>query len=171
MLDDGKLDKGCKRGFPTPFNSLCYFLKLDLIFPNSKLIGGYHQTFLKDYDVHEIDCVSGAFFLIKKDVFRLINGFDEQFFMYAEDVDLCFRLKKLGFKNFYYGLKKVKHLKAQHRAKDLKIVKCFYDGIELFYSLHYQKQYCFLVNFLVKFGIKVMFFIAKIKFKIRNLIK
>ena len=168
VRENGEFDAGCKRGFPTPFNAACYYLKLDKIFQNVKIFGGYHRTDLKENCVQEIECISGAFFLIKKEVFHEIGGFDEKFFMYGEDVDLCYRLKEKGFINQYYGVRSVKHLKAKHRKKDLKIVKCFYDAMVLFYDLHYREKYGFFVNLIVKLGIKIKFNLHKIKFNLKR---
>lgn len=165
LLENGKLDAGCKRGFPTPLNSLYYFLGLSKMFPNSKRFGAYQQTFVEEKAVVEVDCISGAFMLIKKQVFSLVGGFDQDYFLYGEDVDLCYRLKQNGFKNIYYGKVFFLHFKGQSGKKDLKALKSFYKSMEIFYLKHYKKRYCFFVYWLVKLGIALKLWIAKRKFK------
>lgn len=165
LLENGKLDAGCKRGFPTPLNSLYYFLGLSKIFPNSKRFGAYQQTFIDEKDVVEVECISGAFMLIKKDVFNLVGGFDEDFFLYGEDVDLCYRLKQKGFKNIYYGKVSFLHYKNKSGKNDIKVLESFYNSMNIFYDKHYKNKYPFVVSFIVKMGISLKKFIAKIRLK------
>lgn len=165
LLENGRLDAGCKRGFPTPLNSLYYFLGLSKLFPNSKRFGAYQQTFVDEKETVEVDCISGAFMLIKKEVFNLIGGFDEDYFLYGEDVDLCYRLKQKEFKNIYYGKVSFLHFKGQSSKKDIKALESFYKSMEIFYKKHYKKHYCLLIYWLVKLGIFLKFCLAKIKFK------
>lgn len=165
LLESGRLDAGCKRGFPTPLSSLYYFLGLSKIFPNSKRFGAYQQTFIDEKDVVEVDCISGAFMLIKKDVFNLVGGFDEDFFLYGEDVDLCYRLKQKGFRNFYFGKVSFLHYKNKSGKNDIKVLESFYDSMNIFYDKHYKDKYSFFVGFIVKFGIFLKKLIAKRKLK------
>ena len=161
LLEDGSLDKGCKRGFPTPLSSLYYFLGLSKIFPHSKRFGAHQQTFIDEKDVVEVDCISGAFMMIKKEVFEKVGGFDEDYFLYGEDVDLCYRLKKIGYKNIYFGKVSFLHYKNMSGKKSLKVLESFYDSMQIFYDKHYKKKYPFFVNFIVKVGIKLKKSLAK----------
>ena len=103
LLKDGSFDHGCKRGFPTPFNSLCYVLKLDKMFPKIQKFGGYTLNYLSPDETNEVDSVSGAFMLIPRRVIGKVGLFDESIFMYGEDIDLCYRIKQAGFKVVYYA--------------------------------------------------------------------
>ncbi|MCD8089639.1 MAG: glycosyltransferase family 2 protein, partial [Clostridiales bacterium] len=103
LLEDGTLDHGCKRGFPTPFNSFCYFLKLDRLFPQNKAIGGYRLTYIDEMETAEVECVSGSFMIMPKEVFWETEGFDENIFMHGEDIDLCCRIRLSGKKIVYLG--------------------------------------------------------------------
>lgn len=112
VLSDGAIDLSCHRGFPTPANSLAYFIKLEQTFPNIKLLSGYHQTW-KDFDTtHQVDAVSGASMFIRALVVKQIGYLDERFFMYAEDIDFCYRSKLAGWKTVYFPHAKVLHLKG-----------------------------------------------------------
>ena len=146
ILKDGSLDHGCKRGFPSPSASLYYFLHLDKIFPKSKKFGAYRLSYLNNDEIHEVDAISGSFLIINAKLFFDINGFDETFFMYGEDLDLCFRVKKRGFKIIYYPLTSVTHLKGQSRFNKNKFVLYhFYNAMVIFYNKHYKSKHNFKI--------------------------
>lgn len=164
LLPSGKLDPASHRGFPTPWNSLTYFLKLEKVFPHLKWFGGYHQTY-KDFSLpHEIDSPSGAFFMIKRAVVDQIGLLDESYFMYAEDIDWAYRAREKGWKAMYYPASSVIHHKgissgikshsvkisASELATRRRSIEAFYDTMLLFYKKHFQKRYPFLVNWVVK---------------------
>ena len=93
VLPNGKLDKACKRGFPTPEASLFYILKLDKLFPGSKKFGKYNLTYIGDDEISEVDSLVGAFMMVRFGVIKEIGLLDEDFFMYGEDIDWCMRIK------------------------------------------------------------------------------
>ena len=155
-LPDGKIDPASHRGFPTIWNSLCYFIKLEKIFKNipvlNRIFGGYH---LVNYDlqtIHEIDSPTGAFYLTRKSILDKIGGFDEAFFMYGEDLDLSYRIKELGLKILYYPLYKVFHLKyasGLNHGNDKtrsQIKNHFYNAMRVFYKKHYHHKYPSILN-------------------------
>ena len=92
-LADGSIDPACHRGFPTPWASLTYFIGLERLFPSTRLFGQYHQGYKSMGETHDVDCISGAFFLIRRSVIDTIGLLDEKFFMYGEDIDWCFRIR------------------------------------------------------------------------------
>ena len=161
LLPDGSLDDGCKRGFPTPLSSLYYFIGLSKKYPNSKKYAAYKQTFIDEHSIADVDCISGAFMLMRKEVFKFVFGFDEDYFMYGEDVDLCYRLKQKGFRIVYYGKVCFTHLKGESGANSLFVLKHFYKSMQIFYNKHYKRKYCCFVGLLVKIGIKVKYFLAR----------
>lgn len=177
-LADGALDLACHRGFPTPWNAIAYFLKLEQLFPDIKLFSGYHQTW-KDFDrVHEVDAISGACFLTRKKVIEEVGLLDESYFMYAEDIDWCMQIKKAGWKIFYIPQVKITHFKkrsgrskseglpvsAETRELRAKTITYFYDTMRIFYDKHYRQVYPKWVRTPVLLGIKIF---TKIKL-IRN---
>jgi GT2 family glycosyltransferase len=155
LLPDGTLDHGCKRGFPTPQSALYYFLGMDRRHPESRKYGAYRQTFLDEHETSEVDAVSGAFLLMPRRLFEALGGFDEQFFMYGEDLDLCYRVKQAGRPVVYFAGASMTHFKGQSglSGKSPTIIYHFYHAMTLFYKKHYRKRYCFLVNWIVYAGI------------------
>ncbi|MDP3974570.1 MAG: glycosyltransferase family 2 protein, partial [bacterium] len=123
MLTNNKIDPASHRGFPTVWNSFCYFSKLERVFGKipgiNRLFGGYHITYKSLNKIHEIDSPSGAFYLTRKKILDTIDGFDDKtFFLYGEDIDLSFRIKELGYKILYYPKYSVLHLKSVSGLKN-----------------------------------------------------
>lgn len=167
ILSNNQVDLTAHRGFPTPWASFkYYFLKDD---------SDYHLSKSDFSGPHEVDAISGAFFLTKKSVLDKTGFFDEDYFMYAEDIDLCFRIKKMGFKVMYNPLLKVLHhkgvssglkkltqgvssatLETKKRSLD-----AFYQTMEIFYRKHLARDYPFFINWLVYFGINLKWRLAK----------
>lgn len=170
VLPDGSFDHGCKRGFPTPFNSLCYILGLDKIFPNNKKFGGYRLSYLSIDENHRVDSVSGAYMMIPRAVYEKTGGFDEDIFMYGEDIDLCFKIKELGFYVVYYAEVFMIHLKGQSGLKTNNpvVLKYFHDGMRIFYDKHYKNKYNKLVTFLVHTAINLRYGLLLLKGRLKN---
>jgi GT2 family glycosyltransferase len=145
---DGKIDPASHRGFPTPWNSLSYFLSLEKLFPQSRLFGGYHQGWKNLKVPHEVDCISGAFFMVSGDVIERIGMLDERFFMYGEDIDWCLRIKNAGYKILFFPEVRTLHLKRQS-GRENKIDQTvknnsrrqFIETMGQFYSKHYLSKY------------------------------
>ncbi len=167
LLADGTLDHGCKRGFPTPMSSLYYFTGLDKKFPENKKFGAYRQAFVPETAIIKVDVVTGAFLMMPRHVFDTLNGFDESFFMYGEDIDLCYRIHQLGYQVVYYGKTTITHLKGQsglHKSSK-KVICHFYDSMKRFYHKHYQKKYNPLVTAAVYGGIQLKYWLTLARMK------
>ena len=157
-LPDGSLDKGCKRGLPTPLNSLCYFLKLDTVFQNCPVCEGYHMTYLPERKAAFVEAISGAYFMIKQDKFRSLGGFREEYFLYGEDVDLCFRIKQNGGKILYCPKAQYIHFKGKSGVKkgNKRAICEFYRSMLIYYRLNLIDKYPRLVSNLVSVSILAM---------------
>lgn len=161
-LPNGSIDPASHRGFPTLWRSFCYFLGLEKIFARipflNQIFGGYHLIHLDMKKIHEIDSPTGAFYLAPRNVLIHVKGFDEDFFMYGEDLDLSFRIKQEGYKILYIPQYSVVHHKGQsgiqNKGNDLirkKIRKYFYEAMTIFYKKHYSQMYPSLLNRFVYF--------------------
>ncbi len=95
---DGTLQLACRRSFPRPWVSFTKVVGLSKMFPQSKLFAKYNLTYLDENDSNEVDAISGSFMMLKKEVYEKVGGFDQDFFMYGEDLDLCYRIQQAGYK-------------------------------------------------------------------------
>ena len=153
VLENGDLDKACKRSFPNVKNS---FFRLFHIPTNSK-DDNYNLDDLPDGEVYEIDCLTGAFMFVRKETLDEVGFLDETFFMYGEDIDLCFRIKNAGWKIVYYGKSKIMHLKgASSKKQKSKLIYEFYRAMYIYYKKHHANESSFIVNIVVYIGIFVL---------------
>lgn len=149
-----------KRSVPDMFNS---FEKLFTNFKknNSK---SYYRCDIDECVVAEVEVVTGAFLLVRKEVYQEAGGLDEAYFMYGEDIDLCYTLLRKGFKNFYYGKASILHHKGESTVKDEVYLERFYGAMHIFINKYYKNpkplQYSFL-----KAGLNLRHKIEKIKLK------
>lgn len=152
ILPDGTLDHACKRGFPTPKASLYYFLKWDK--KNPQKYGQYDALYLGEDEVGEVDALMGAFMLMPKRVLDEVGLLDEAFFMYGEDIDLCFRIKEAGYKILYYPKAYITHFKGGSSTRRRhKVIYDFHEAMWIFYKKHYYKSKAMWINLLVFIGI------------------
>jgi hypothetical protein len=153
LLENGELDKACKRSFPNVKNS---FIRLFHIPAKSK-DDNYNLTDLPDDEVYEIDCLTGAFMFIRKDALDRVGLLDETFFMYGEDIDLCYRIKQGGWQIVYYGKSKITHLKgASSKKQKSKLIYEFYRAMYIYYKKHHANESLFIVNWAVYLGIALL---------------
>lgn len=147
LLASGKLDHACKRGFPTPEASLYYILKFHKLFPASKRFGQYTLNYLPIDEINEVDALTGAFMMVRKEVIDKIGLLDETFFMYGEDLDWCFRIKEAGYKVIYYPEAVTIHYKGgSSKRKRYKTIYEFHRAMYIFYNKHYRSKYNFVVT-------------------------
>ena len=141
MLDEkGKFLKESKRGLPSPSASFYKLFGVTAIFPVSKTIAKYYQGHLPENENNLVEVLSGAFIMIKRAVFEKVNGFDEAFFLYGEDIDLSLRISQLGYKNYYLGKISIMHLKGGSTTYNYKYVDDFYGAMKLFVKKHYNDK-------------------------------
>ncbi|WP_370900373.1 glycosyltransferase family 2 protein [Chryseobacterium gossypii] len=149
-----------KRSVPDMFNS---FEKLFTNFRknNSK---SYYRNDIDENENAEVEVVTGAFLLIKKEVYDKVGGLDETYFMYGEDIDLCYTLLRNGYRNYYYGEASILHHKGESTIKDEVYLDRFYGAMHIFIDKYYKKtkplQYSFL-----KAGLKLRHHIERIRLK------
>lgn len=133
-----------KRNIPIPSVAI----KKILGFSNS-----YYANNIGEFDTGSVPVFVGAFMLIKKHVYLDVGGFDEDYFMYGEDIDLSYKVEKAGYKNMYNGSISVIHYKGESTLKDKTYAKRFYGAMQIFYDKHFKSNRLF--DTLVWFGIKL----------------
>ncbi len=155
MIDGaGNFLKESKRAFPSPLTSLYKLSGLSSIFPRSKTFAKYHLGNLSENENHEVDVLAGAFMMIPKKILEIVKGFDEDFFMYGEDIDLSFRIQEAGFKNVYFTGSPIIHFKGESTRKgSLNYVKMFYKAMSVFVKKHYQSTAAKLFYFTIQAAI------------------
>lgn len=164
VLPNGELDKACRRGFPTPSASFYYAFGFSKLFPNVPRFNQYQLGYLDPDESYPVDCLVGAFMMVRREVIDQVGGLDEEFFMYGEDIDWCYRIKQAGWEIYYYPKTSIIHYKgASSRRKPFKIVYEFHRAMWLFHRKHYKKKYLPLVNGLVYLGIGIKLLMALIK--------
>jgi GT2 family glycosyltransferase len=155
LLPDGSMDPACHRGLLTPWVAFSYVLKLEKLFPKTQLFGEYHQGYKPLYNAHEVDCISGAFFMVRESVIRKVGGLDEDYFMYAEDIDWAYRIKKAGWQIWFNPSVTILHKKKQSgranilRARRVTTEIYFHEYNWLFFKKHYAATSNFFTRFLV----------------------
>ncbi len=157
MIDgSGRFLRESKRAFPSPLTSLFKLSGLTKMFPRSRLFARYHMGNLNENENSEVDVLAGAFMMMPKKIIDILNGFDESFFMYGEDIDLSFRVQKAGYKNFYYAETTIIHFKGESSKKDsFNYVRLFYGAMSIFVKKHYGDGKGGFFNFFIQGAILV----------------
>lgn len=153
VLPDGTLDKACKRSFPDVNASFYKMTGLSYLFPKSKRFGKYNLSYLDENAVHEVDCLTGAFMLVRSEAINQVGLLDEKFFMYGEDIDWCYRIKSSGWKIIYYGNALIIHYKGTNRKQKNKLIYEFYRSMLIYYNQYYRDQNHLPLQALIYMGI------------------
>ena len=155
MIDgNGQFLPESKRAFPTPWVSFCKIFGLSKLFPYSRAFAKYHLRYLDEFQPHAIDILAGAYMFCRTDLLQKIGGFDEDFFMYGEDIDLSYRMVKEGYQNWYLPVNML-HYKGESTKKDsMRYVKVFYEAMLIFYRKHFPRFRAVVYPF-IKLGVLV----------------
>ncbi len=133
LSQDGTFQKQCHRGLPTPINAFGHFTGLSRIFPHNKKLSSYYMGWLSPEEEHEVDAISGSCFFIPTALFRIIGGFDETFFMYGEDLDICVQVRNKGKKVWYSPITKIIHFQGRSSTqRKLRSRIAFYNAMIIF---------------------------------------
>lgn len=153
MLDgNGNFLPESKRSLPTPWVSFCKIFGLSALMPHSRLFARYRLLYLSKDKPHRVDILSGAFIFAKSEALKAVGGFDKDFFMYGEDIDLSYRLTKQGYSNYYVPTTII-HYKGESTKKDsIKYVRIFYQAMIIFFNKHYP-NYSGIASFLIRAGV------------------
>lgn len=149
-----------KRGLPTPRDAFYKIFGLSRLFPRSKRFGRYHLSYLDKDQLHEIEILSGAFMLMRKETLDKVGLLDEAFFMYGEDIDLSYRIVLGGYKNYYFPGTRIIHYKGESTKKSsVNYVFVFYNAMIIFAKKHFSSKnariYSFLINLAIYFRASV----------------
>jgi len=147
-----------KRGIPTPWVAFTKICSLYKIFPKSKYFNQYYAQHLSENETGEVEILVGAFMFLKKELYDEVGGFDEDCFMYSDDIDLSYMVLQKGKTNYYFNETTVIHYKGESTIKDGTYMKRFQEAMEFFYKKHFKVS--FLFSAFMKIGI-VFFSVIK----------
>ena len=145
LRTDGSFALESRRGLPTPFVAFCKMSGLTRLFPYSRVFGRYYMRYLDEHEVNDIEVISGAFMMLRREAIDKVGMLDETFFMYGEDIDLSYRLLKAGYSNVYIP-SPILHYKGESTEKSsFRYVYTFYKAMQLFFNKHYR-HYSLLIS-------------------------
>ena len=169
----------CARNFPTLLTEFFWLTTLVRRFPNNRLIGGYLMSYWDHNDRREVNCLSGACIMARLEVLRELDYFDEDYFMYGEDIDLCYRIKKAGWNIWYlpeaeiihYGGVSSKNISERAVIYDRESLYTFFRKHQGVFAAMCYKITCIFVGLIMVFisGIAYLWFLIRGKDDFRKL--
>jgi GT2 family glycosyltransferase len=136
-----------KRGVPTPWVAVT---KIFGFYKISNFFGKYYAQHLTENQSGKVDVLVGAFMFLERELYIKMGGFDENCFMYSDDIDLSYSILKLGYNNYYFADTTVIHYKGESTIRDAKYMKRFQEAMQFFYKKHFTKSVVF--DFMMKIG-------------------
>ena len=134
----GKVAMESRRGLPSPMVAFYKMIGLTARFPKSRTFGHYYMGYLPWDQPVQIEVVSGAFCMLRREALDQVGLLDEDFFMYGEDIDLSYRILKGGYHNYYLPLD-ILHYKGESTEKSsFRYVHVFYEAMLIFFRKHYS---------------------------------
>ena len=180
LLRDGSLDLDNHRGFPDPWTSFCKLFGLSTIFPKSTFFNNYHLGLQKLNRIHAIPMAAGSFLMMPMRLFEKLGGWDESYFFYGEDLDLCYRIGLAGYKIIYYpkvstvhlrgassGLRKESRISAvSSRDNRIKVAYASTEAWRIFYKKFYEGKYPRVITWIVLLGIALKGYVRVLRHKL-----
>ncbi len=164
LNEEGVFLPESKRAYPNPITALFKIMGLDKLFPRSAYFNRYALGNLNALQIHKIEVIAGAFFMSRKKILIELGGFDEQFFMYAEDIDLSIRILHLGYENHYLGNHSILHYKGASTNKNsIAYHNYFYHSMKLFVQKYYSKNTQWVIRTILLMSINMVKIMALLK--------
>lgn len=169
VQEDGTLDHAARRSFPTPASALGHFLRVGRSDRAPASLAAYRAP---DVSEGPVDAVNGAFMLMRREMLDEIGPFDEGYWMYMEDLDLCYRAARAGWITWYEPSVAAVHVKAgtSGRHRRLRLNYAFHYGMYRYYRTHLAPSRSRLLNAVVYCGIGVKFLTAAVASGIARLL-
>jgi GT2 family glycosyltransferase len=169
VYPNGQRDPDNHRGFPTPWNAFCHFTGLGRLFPHDPNLNGYFASYKDFSQIHQVEVTAGSFMMMPADLCHRLNGWDESYFFYGEDIDFSYRINQAGYQIIYYPLVSVLHYKGassglrKESAKlaqppketRIKVARESVKSMKIFYQKFYRNKYPQLVTRIVLAGIQL----------------
>ncbi len=156
VMANGEIDKASRRGEPNLVRSFFRLFGLQKLFP--KWFGGYNQLDKDPNQEAELEACSGAYLFMRRKAYQATGGFDERYFMYAEDLDLCRSIREAGFKIWWYPKTSCVHYRGQSTRKTpQKMLYAFYEAMWIYYKKWYSQKYWHLLDPVVWTGVWLLY--------------
>ena len=167
VREDGSFDHASKRSFPTIAGALGHFLWVGRRGPAPQRLAQYRAPGVEGGPV---DAVNGAFMLMRRAALDEVGLFDEGYWMYMEDLDLCYRFREAGWTTWYEPSITVTHVKAgtSGSIRSARLNRAFHYGMFRFYRKHIAPERSPFTNGLVYGGIAAKLSISLISAELRR---
>lgn len=154
LNSDGSFSVDCRHSIPTPMIAFWKVIGFSKLFPKSKIFARYNLTYLDENEIYAVPAISGSFMMVKKSVLDVTGDFDERFFMYCEDIDLCHRINERGYKIYYVPTTDIVHYKGESTKKNnLDYIKTFHRSLYQFFQKYYGKRHLIFFRWFIILGI------------------
>ncbi|PID29219.1 MAG: hypothetical protein CR982_03435 [Candidatus Cloacimonadota bacterium] len=168
VTPDGKIDPNCHRSTPTPWNSLTHITKLSKLFRN-KLFSSYNMLYANDNEIFDVEVVSGSFMFFRRKILEKGIYIPDEYFMYGEDIDFCFQIRKEGFKIGYLPITECIHYRGQStKSVKLSMRSHFYKSMNIFIQKNYSKRYSLIFKSALNLGIIIAYLVSLLSIFIKN---
>jgi len=151
----GQFAPDAKKSFPTLQVALFKTIGINKLFSRSPYFNKYYAVHVGEHEIAPVEVLSGCCMLVRSSVIAEVGGaFDEDYFMYCEDVDLSYRIQKAGYENVYYPPATLIHYKGESTRKaTLSYVRIFNEALIIFVKKHYSKKQASLYLLFINIGI------------------
>jgi GT2 family glycosyltransferase len=153
---DGSLDLAARRSFPSPAVAFFRLTLLSRLFPHNPRFARYNLTDRSPDEEQEIDSGTAACLMLRREALDQVGNFDEDYFMYGEDLDLCFRLKAAGWRIMYLPTAVVLHIKGQSsQQRSNAMLRAFHRSMWIFFKKHYRQRTPAAAVVMIRLGIEL----------------
>lgn len=173
VLADGSMDLACRRSIPTLWDGFSRAAGFAAVFPRSAFFSGYNLTHLPVEGTYEVGAINGAFMLAPRRALEAVASdgrvFDEKFFMYGDDLDLCIRVARAGWKIVYDGAVEIVHLKGLSVAKDYDAMsRAIFDANRDVYLKHFNPRNSAVVRWKYRAAFGAWKLVARARARLRG---
>ena len=139
---DGSFSVDSRHSIPSPMTAFWKQIGFSRLFPRSRRFARYNMTFLDENETQRIDAISGSFMFIRSKAAKEVGLLDEDYFMYCEDVDYCYRIGRADWEIYYIPVSCLIHYKGEStRKNDYRYALNFNRSLYLFYNKHFHIKY------------------------------
>ena len=173
-LLDGTIDLACRRSIPTLWDGFCRASGLAKRFPHRRCFARYNLTYLPENGSYDVGAINGAFMMGSRGAFEKVGVFDENLFMYGDDLDLCIRFTRAGYRICYDGSVEITHIKGVSVAKDYdKMSDAIFDANLAVYLKHFNPTRSRWVKFkyTAAFGLWKFIALTRARLKRRRVVR